>query len=252
MKSGLTSMFVLLAIANCLAISACHSSPDPETAPAPVYTGEHKSTPAEELTLIRADSEVFAAVVRAQLNGNSDEYPYRLGKLRYDSRPYGTRSGYPEQFAGVQGIDPTLTFGRADKEAIDELRDRRKAILKAAGVPEGVSKTYAQCAGVRAPQPPPARGSKTRRPDVRAGCPKTPEYYLTVGLPVRGQPPGLRNARDLKGNRVSMRGDVWTVLVEELSIGPKGWSRAQYGWLLRRNGSGDLELETAVLIGVVE
>jgi len=75
---------------------------------------------------------------------------------------------------------------------------------------------------------------------------------LTVGLPVRGQPPGLRNARDLKGNRVSMRGDVWTVLVEELSIGPKGWSRAQYGWLLRRNGSGDLELETAVLIGVVE
>jgi hypothetical protein len=51
---------------------------------------------------------------------------------------------------------------------------------------------------------------------------------------------------------VSLRGDVWTALVDEHSAGPQGWSWSQYAWLFRRNRSGRLELATTVLIGVVE
>ncbi|MFL5595538.1 MAG: hypothetical protein ACJ785_13140, partial [Gemmatimonadaceae bacterium] len=58
--------------------------------------------------------------------------------------------------------------------------------------------------------------------------------------------------RDTHGRRVSLRGDVWTALVDERSAGPQGWSWSQYAWLFRRNRSGELELASTVLIGVVE
>ena len=35
-------------------------------------------------------------------------YHGHLERFRYDARPYGTDTGYPETFAGVQGIDPTF------------------------------------------------------------------------------------------------------------------------------------------------
>jgi len=94
--------------------------------------------------------------------------------------------------------------------------------------------------------------ARVKRADVHAGCPKAPEYYLTVGLPIRGQPDGLRNVRDTRGRRVSLRGDVWTVLVDEHSAGPKGWSWSQYAWLFRRGWRGRLDLASTILIGVVE
>src|SRR2546423_4123281 len=92
--------------------AACRSLSTPEErTPIREDPGGRESSPVEELTLIRADSEIFGAVVRAQLNGKEDEYPRHLDKLRYDARPYGTASGYPEVFAGVEGVDPTLSFG---------------------------------------------------------------------------------------------------------------------------------------------
>jgi hypothetical protein len=196
---------------------------------------------------------VFAAVVRAQLEGG-DDYPYRLERLRYDARPYGTSSGYPEVFAGVQGIDPTLSFARAGESAIGQLIDNRIQILQMSGVPAGGPVSYSQCAGVRVPPPPPVRGSAARvkRAGVHAGCPKAAEYYLTVGLPIRGQPEGLRNVRDTRGRRVSVGGDVWTVLIDEHSAGPRGWSWSQYAWLFRRSWRGRLDLAATILIGVVE
>jgi hypothetical protein len=242
-----------LAWSLCLiASAACRSAPTPEESPRPITRA---ATREEEITLIRADSEVFDAVVRAQLAGGTDEYPYHLDRLRYDSRPYGTPSGYPEVFAGVQGIDPTLSFPRAGKPAINRLAENRRQILRANRVPEGGPFTYSQCAGARVPKPPPPRGAsatRAKRADVHAGCPKAPEYYLTVGLPVRGQPAGLRNARDSRGDRVSLRGnDVWTALVDVHAAGPNGWSWSQYAWIFRRNGSGP-ELVSTILIGVVE
>jgi hypothetical protein len=245
-----------LALGLCLVASAaCRSgAPEPEDAPRPIT---RPATREEEVTLISADSLLFDAVVRAQLSGKDDEYPYRLKGFRYDARPYGTPSGYPEVFAGVQGIDPTLSFPRAGNRAIRRLTDNRKRILRAAGVPEGGPVVYEQCAGARVPEPPPPRGSTSaarakRRPDVHAGCPKTPIYYLTVGLPIRGQPPGLRNVRDTRGDRVALRGDVWTALVDVLAVGPNGWSKSQYAWLFKRDDSGRPVLESTILVAVVE
>ena len=239
-----------LAWISCLVASTACRTVGPRAVPSP----GRQATPEEEITLIRADSEVFAAVVRTQLDGGGDDYPYHLERVRYDPRPYGTRTGYPEVFAGVQGIDPTLTFARAGESAIDQLVDNRKQILQTSGISTGGPVSYSQCAGVRVPVPPPVRGSAARvkRADVHAGCPKAPEYYLTVGLPIRGQPEGLRNIRDTRGRRVSLRGDVWTALVDEHSAGPRGWSWSQYAWLFRRSWNGRLDLAATILIGVVE
>jgi len=243
--TGLAWIFCLIAIASCRSAQ-----------PRQIPSSGRPATPEEEVTLIRADSEVFAAVVRAQLDGGGDDYPYRLERLRYDPRPYGTRSGYPEVFAGVQGIDPTLSFARAGESAIDQLVDNRKQILQMSGIAASGPVSYSQCAGVRVPLPPPLRGkassARVKRADVHAGCPKAPEYYLTVGLPIRGQPDGLKNVRDTRGRRVSLGGDVWTALVDEHSAGPKGWSWSQYAWLFRRNWRGRLDLAATILVGVVE
>jgi hypothetical protein len=244
-----------LAWSACLIVSTgCRSVPAPEPhGPSP----GRQASPEEELSLIRADSELFTAVVRAQLAGKDNEYPYHLDRLRYDSRPYGTRSGYPEVFAGVQGIDPTLTFAHAGQSAIGDLIENRKRILELNGIKVGDALSYPQCAGARVPLPPPVTGSKSsaraKRADVHAGCPKTTEYYLTVGLPIRGQPAGLKTIRDSRGQLVTLSGDVWTVLVDEHSAGPRGWSWSQYAWLFRRSRwSGQLDLGATILIGVVE
>lgn len=210
------------------------------------------------LPLIEVDSEVFAGVVREQLEGGEDAYPYRLERFRYDSRPYGTNSGYPEVFAGVQGTAPRLSFPRAirSESEVSYLIQTRKRILRVNGVPEGARVSYPQCAGAGVPTPPPPRGRSSARrakpADVHAGCPKVPEYYLTVGLPLHGQPPGLKDSRDTRGRRVRLNGEVWSVLVDETAAGPDGWKQSQYAWLFKRNRSGRLELEHTILIGVVQ
>jgi hypothetical protein len=207
-----------------------------------------------ELTLIRADSEVFDAVVRAQLTAGDEDYPRHIDGIQFDAQPYGTPSGYPENFAGVQGIDPTLTFGRAGKSEIEDLIVNRREILDRNGLTDARPPTYRQCAGAGVPTPPLARRSKTRTEtaDVHSGCPRSREYYVTVGLPVRGQPDGLRNVRDVHGHRVSLKGDVWTALVDEHSAGPNGWTWSQYAWLFRRNDEGRLVLANTILIGVIQ
>lgn len=209
------------------------------------------------LALTDVDSQVFAAVVRGQLEGSDDAYPYRLERFRYDPRPYGTNSGYPEVFAGIQGIDPSLSFPRASQSEseIRNLIDTRKRILRLNGIREGERVSYPQCAGVGVPEPPPPRGRSARSPkppSVHAGCPRATAYYLTVGLPIRGQPPGLRDIRDTRGRRVRLDGDVWTVLVDETSVGPAGWKQSQYAWLFERDRSGRLELASTILVGVVK
>ena len=234
-----------------VASAACRSAP-----PEPPRPISRPASREEELTLIRADSEMFEAVVRAQLAAGDDGYQMRLARPRYDTRPYGTASGYPEVFAGVQGVDPSLSFPRAGTRAIRRLAENRKRILKMNGVPEGVRVAYNQCAGAKVPVPPPPRRSTSaavkKRADVHAGCPKTPEYYLTVGLPIRGQPAGLWNARDTRGDRVALKGDVWTTLVDVYSAGPNGWSLSQYAWIFRRDGSSRPTLESTILVSVVE
>ena len=215
--------------------------------------------PELELTMAGADSQLFDAVVRTQLAAQGDDdYPHRLDRLRIDARPYGTNSGYPEVFAGVQGVDPTLSFSRANEREIERLTRARKSVLEASSVREGRLIPYAQCAGAGVPVPPaPAtRGRSTPRrtppQDVHAGCPKTTEYYLTVGLPIRGVPAGLQDTKDTRGKRVRPEGEVWSVLVDETAMAAAGWRRSQYAWVFRRNDEGHLELANTILVSVVD
>jgi hypothetical protein len=240
-----------------VAATACQSirSSDPDPPPAPRVYVPRAATPAEEITLIRADSEVFAAVVRAQLGAGRDDYPYRIDELRYDPRPYGSRNGYPELGAGVQGAAPELYFARAGQDAIDQIRENRKLILEHRGVPEGSPFNYPQCAGVRVPKPPPSRrgSSRPKVTNVHAGCPKKPESYVTVGLPLRGQPEGLKKVRDTHGDYVDLGGDVWTTLVDEYFAGPSGWSHTQHAWIFKRSRwTGRLDLAATIQTGIVE
>ena len=256
MQSSVRLVSSALFCIGVLAVFGCHSAPTRGDVgqPAPVYTPRPASHE-EEITLIRADSEVFAAVVRAQLRAGTDEYPYQIEELRYDPRPYGSRDGYPELSAGVQGAAPELYFARAGQDAIDQIVSNRKIILEQRNVPEGRPFNYPQCAGVRAPRPPPSRrrGARAKATDVHAGCPKKPESYVTVGLPLRGQPDGLKNVRDTHGELVDVSGDVWTTLVDEYVAGPSGWSHTQHAWLFKRSRwTRRLDLAATIQTGIVE
>ena len=255
----MTNVHRLLLAASVLtgSLAACGSSPStPETAPAPRIYTPRAATPDEETMLIRADSEVFAAVLRAQLHAGTDEYPFRIRELRYDPRPYGTRNGYPDMPAGVQGVAPELYFAKAGGSAIDKIAENRKVILELNNVPAGSPFNYQQCAGRQVPTPPPVRGksgTRAKSTDVHSGCPKKPESYLTVGLPLRGQPEGLKYIPNTSGEKVDIDGDVWTVLVDEYTTGPGGGRRLQNAWNFKRSRwNRRLELAATIQTAVIE
>src|SRR3954468_23554297 len=78
------SRFALFTIVCAFGSAACGSAPAAvETRPI-VSLPKRSATREEEMTLITADSEVFAAVVRAQLRAGSDGYPLHIDELRYD------------------------------------------------------------------------------------------------------------------------------------------------------------------------
>ncbi len=238
----------VVALSCCVVLSAaCRSGPDPVQIPPP-----------ERLpSLVDVDSMVFAAVVRGQLEGSEDSYPYRLTRFRYDSSPYrGTL--YPDVLAAVEGTASVLSFPRENQSEseLNFLIDTRKRILRANGVREGRPVLYAQCAGAGVPTPPPPARPRRRSArsvpalSVHAGCPKADEYFLTVGLPIHGPPAGLRNIRDTRGRRVRLDDVAWTVLVDETAVGPAGWRQSRYAWLYERTPSGGLELAHTILVGV--
>ncbi len=212
------------------------------------------------LSLVDVDSLVFAAVVRGQIDGSDNAYPYRLTRFRYDSSPYRANVGYPDVLTGVEGTAPTLSFPRVSESEseLNYMINTRKKILRANDVSEGRTVFYSQCAGAGVPVPPPPaqpRGRAARRVTglgVHAGCPKSDEYYLTVRLPINGYPPGLRNSRDTRGRTVKRDDVAWTVLVDQTAVGPAGWRQSQYAWVFERDRSGGLELAHTILVGVIQ
>jgi len=211
----------------------------------------------QQLALIRADSEVFEAVVRAQLAGNMKDYPYHLDGLRYDSRPstpvavFGTTTPRP------QTSETTGPFQTPDLGILDRLTKNRKEILERSAVEESAARTYSNCAGILVPPPPPPVGSppsaRTNLPDIHATCPRHQESYVAVSLPVRGEPKALNEIANQRGRRVSWTGEVWTVVVDESSAGPGGSMWSQHAWLFTRNPADRrLHLAETILLGIAE
>jgi hypothetical protein len=211
----------------------------------------------QQIALIRADSDVFEAVVRAQLAGNMKDYPYHLDGLRYDSRPSIPVAAFPITAPRFKKPGATGPFEAPDSRMMDRLAMNRKQILKRAGVEDGGPLRYPNCAGVLVPPPPPPVGSSpstsTPRPDLHASCPRNFQSYVTVSLPIRGEPEALKRFPNPKGRRLNLTGEVWTVVVEEDTAGPSGSMWSQHAWILTRLPSSHrLELADTNLLGIVE
>ena len=212
----------------------------------------------EQLALVRADSEVFAAVVHPQREAGGAATLYALDSVRFDARPYGEPQLFRESAGGGQGYDPGKLFDRPDSAMMSRLTENRRRILKMYGVPEGGAFFYPQCSGTLAPPPPPPAPGSPRpvganRSGPRLGCPNVQETYLTVGVPVRGEPESLRKMNGPGGKRVDVSGDVWTVIVDEHYAGPSGQNWFQHAWVLRRNPStGQLAVAATILLAWAE
>ncbi len=211
----------------------------------------------QQVALIRADSEVFEAVVRAQLAGNMKDYPYHLDGLRYDSRPSIPVAAFPITAPRSKKLRATGPFEAPDSMMMDRLAMNREQILKRTGVEQGGPLRYPDCAGVLVPPPPPPVGSSpstsTPRPDLHASCPRHSESYVTVSLPIRGEPEALKRFPNPKGRRANLTGEVWTVVVEENTAGPSGSMWSQHAWIFTHLPSSHrLELADTNLLGVIE
>jgi hypothetical protein len=214
-----------------------------------------------ELALIRADSEVFAAVVHPQVEVGAKVELYRYDSLRIDPRPYGAHQDFDEAAGGNQGFDPSGLFTRPDSATMRRLAQSRSRILKSYGVPEGMGFDYPRCGGTLAPPPPPPPSQPASTPQPakaipsgpRRGCPAASENYLTVGIPVRGEPESLRKFNARAGLPTDVGGELWTVIVDEQYVGPSGQNRFQYAWLLRRNpATNQLALIEKILLSWAE
>src|SRR3954470_7617102 len=109
----------------------------------------------QDLALIRADSEVFAAVVHPQVEPGAKVQLFRYDSLRIDPRPYGDPQYFEETAGGSQGFDPSGLFTHPDSALMRRLVQSRSRILKSYGVPEGKGFYYPKCGGTLSPPPPP-------------------------------------------------------------------------------------------------
>ncbi|HJP60798.1 MAG TPA: hypothetical protein VJ865_12395 [Gemmatimonadaceae bacterium] len=206
---------------------------------------------AEETSFIRADSEVFSAVIRAQLAGGQKDYPYHLDDPRFDARPYGSDSAY-RQYSNDFEFEDSTFLGLIRRQVVARITQNRLAILKGLQVSEGGPKPHPQCPGILVPPPAPGDSASSRKlAELRATCPKKTDSYLTVGFPLRGIPQSIRNSRYRRGNLPE--GDVWTTLVEASYSGPSGSMWELHAWFLRRDPvTRQLNLAGTWLIGIVE
>ena len=91
----------------------------------------------QQVPLVRADSEVFEAVVRAQLAATKKDYPFHLDGLRYDSRPSTPIVAFRITARPTRRVDTSGLFQTPDAATLSRLAVSRKQILERAGVEEG-------------------------------------------------------------------------------------------------------------------
>lgn len=212
----------------------------------------------QQVPLVRADSEVFEAVVRAQLAGTKKDYPFHMDGLRYDSRPSSPDVAFRITARPSRRSDTSGLFQTPDAATLNRLAENRKEILERARVEEGGPFPETNCAGMLVPPPPPPpsgspASARPSQPDIHAGCPRRDENYVTVSLPVRGKPNALNDRPNGSGRPVNLTDDVWTVVVEENSAGRSGSMWSQHVWVFTRNPSTrQLHLADTILLGVIE
>lgn len=211
-----------------------------------------ESLTAQQIELIRADSEVFAAVVRPEVEPGAKVQVFSNGKAAFDSWPFGDPQYFRETAGGGQGFEPSGLFDHPDTTMMKLLRQSRSRILKVLGAEEKTVFSYPNCGGTLAIEMPRAAGS---RPDSgpRPGCPPTNETVITVGTPVRGQPASLRRFNERSGLPADLSGELWTVIADNHYAGPRGQNWFQSAWVFRRNAStGKLLLVTKILVAWAE
>jgi len=207
-----------------------------------------------EQRLVRADSEVFEAVVRAQLAGTEKTYPFHLDDPVFDSRPYGTDSARAPTGGFFKKDD--LTFGLGlPAEVVSRLVQARKQVLASLNVREGPRRNNNQCPRLLVPRRSPDGAIDTASlRELRAKCPRKSESYLHVGIPIPGEPADLRKPRGLSDKPLpELDGELWTVIVEADHAGPGGSMWEYHAWVFRRNpATRRLELARTSLIGIAE
>jgi hypothetical protein len=179
-------------------------------------------------SLVRADAEVFETIVRSEIPGKAGDSTVSPGFLRIDARPVGDNEPLA---SGEQPrvLDLERPADSTSANAVAQITDQRRAILKLLHVEEGGPFLYPDCGGTR------PRRVKGAAALVGANCPKEFRRYVTVGLPYRGAAPALDKLRSPEAQPPDSTSEVWTVLVTESSIGPGGQDWRKYAWLLRRN-----------------
>ena len=200
----------------------------------------------DRLGLMRADSEVFAGVVRPRPLSADDSLVYGDPELEIDARPWGEPKGFAEVAGGGIGLASRDLFFLPDSALMPQLTDVRRRILAAQGRREGSKFSFPRCGGTLSISPPSASAGA---PASRPGCPSSNKRYLSVGVPYHGVP------ESLKKNRVPIdsSGDVWTVVVNEHYAGPGGQNWFQNALLLKRDAStGNLRVVRRILLSWAE
>jgi hypothetical protein len=214
----------------------------------------------EEIAFIRADSALFAAVVRGQLAGTEKEPPYHMDPLRFDARPYGNDSAYSDYLNDFEFEDSTFP-GLIRREVMQRIIANRRSILADLNVTEGGPISAPSCPGILVPPPPPPPPARSPNDSsyarelakLRAGCPKKADNYVSVSLPIRSLTKSVQERLKSVGLSPNLPGEVWTSLVETTNIGPGGAMWTMYLWLFQRDPSkGALKLAKTVLYGIAE
>ena len=193
---------------------------------------------------MHADGEIFEAVVRSQVSDIAKLEPRSARAFRFDSRPVGDNTDLAVTPEHPRPLDLSDAEDTVSANALRSMVEQRKEILRSIGVEEGGPFNYPECGGTRT-----RRSHDSTSTLAAPKCPKFVRRYVTVGLPYRGAAPLLDKARPPESPRPDSRGEQWTVLVTESSVGPGGQQWRQYVTLFRRDSeSGRLTLAERFLL----
>ena len=207
---------------------------------------------ASEIELAKADSEVFAAVIRLQPESAADSLGYHDAALEIDARPWGEPKNFRDVAGGGTGLASRDIFFLPDSLLSRRLADVRRKLLTSIGRKEGKGFSFPQCGGTLAgPSPPPsdtsARAAHYR--SLHSGCPASDQTYLNIGIPFHGVPEAFKKSR----TPIDTEGDVWTVVANEHYVGASGQNWFQNALILKRDpATGRLRVTQKVLLSWAE